>query len=111
MNKFGKLTNLLCSRHNLTTFEYEAESNIKGKSIELAENCFGKFVKAHQVNLFLADFNNLELLCCVLLSHGSPFCQSSQFSFANVKAKDFCNKNFPDSSSRGSKTVKLLKDS
>ena len=30
---------------------------------------------------------------------------------ANVKAKDFCNKNFPDRSSRGRKTVKLLKDS
>ena len=47
---------------DLTSFDYEVHRMIEnGSQFEYAETCIKKFVKSHQVNLFLAGLSERRL--------------------------------------------------
>jgi hypothetical protein len=58
-----ELTGHTYACNNLTNIEHE---DWKRKLWESAETCLEKFVKSHQMNLFLVDFSNLEPLCAAV---------------------------------------------
>ena len=59
-----KLTRHIYACNNLTNFKQAVHAITgNGKSCKSAEIDFEKIVKAHQVNLFWADFNHLKSLC------------------------------------------------
>jgi hypothetical protein len=59
-----KLTDPTCACINLPSFDYEVHRMIgNGSQFEYAETCMKKFVKSHQVNLFLAGCSNLKPMC------------------------------------------------
>ena len=61
------MTDPNCACNDLTNFEYEAQAMTgNGSYVNMMKrNLLSKHVKSHQVNLFLADFSYLELLCKV----------------------------------------------
>ena len=55
-----------CACNDLTSFDYEVHRMIgNGSQFEYAETCMKKFMKSHQVNLFLAAFSHLKPMCAV----------------------------------------------
>ena len=59
-----KSTDHSCACNNLTSFEYEVHGMTgNGSFLKYAETCMKKFVKSFQVNLFLAAFSSLKLVC------------------------------------------------
>jgi hypothetical protein len=59
-----KLTGHTCACNYLTIFEYEVHGMTgNGSYLNIAETCMKKFVKSHQVNLFLAGFSRLKPMC------------------------------------------------
>ena len=59
-----KLTNHTYANNSWTHFKYEVDI-MTGNKMIFAETCSEKFVKTHQVNLFLAGFSHLVPLCCI----------------------------------------------
>ena len=59
---FVKLTSYTYACNNLTNLEYEAHA-MTGNESESIEIGLEKFVKSHQVTLFLAGFSYLKPLC------------------------------------------------
>ena len=67
IEKFVKLMDHSCACNDLTSFEYEVHGMTgNGSYFNIAETCMKKFVKSLQVNLFLAGFSNLKLMCFVV---------------------------------------------
>ena len=63
-----ELTGYIYACNNLANIEYANAicKDRKQKLWESAETCLEKFVKSHQVNLFLVGFSDLEPLCAAV---------------------------------------------